>query len=316
MNLDHVPHLREVDRPIVRAPAADPNFLRASEVVADRVVGSPLAIVLGVPFGGGSISGARCEQAPAAIRGALGRFSAYSSDFGVSLPMAGVLDAGDVDVGGNAAGDVEQMQARTTACLQAIALRSDAPLVLLGGDNSVTVGGVAGSGADGLITFDAHHDVRDGISNGSPVRQLLEGGLPGERIVQIGIHGFANSAVYAQRAADAGIAWIPASTVRSAGVDSVVDQTLLRVADAGATGIWIDFDIDCLERAFAPGSAAALPGGLWPADLERAAFVLGASPYVRGMDLTEIDPSTDVAQTTVRTACAVLLAFLAGVASR
>ncbi len=274
---------------------------------------APLATVLGAPFGGGSLSGAKCEQGPAAIRGALARFSAYSSDFGVSLELASVLDAGDVDVD---ADDVVQTQARIAACLESICSRSPEPVALLGGDNSVTVGGVAGARADALMPFDAHHDVRDGESNGSPVRQILEGGMPGRRIVQIGIHGFANSRVYAQRAADDGIVWVAPSTVRERGIDDVVDQTTALMAGDGAGRVWVDFDLDCLDRAFAPGTAASMPGGLWPADLERAAFLLGASPLVCGIDLTELDPSADVAQTTVRTACAVLLAFLAGVASR
>src|SRR5690606_11035244 len=71
-------------------------------------------------------------------------------------------------------------------------------LVALGGDNAATVPvarAVWGSRipAAGLVTLDAHHDLRDGHSNGSPVRELIEAGLDGSRIVQVGIEPFANS---------------------------------------------------------------------------------------------------------------------------
>lgn len=307
-----IPHLRQIDRRVERHAPADPMFPRAWDVLADRVA-APIAIVVGVPYGGGSLSGARCAEAPAAVRAGLARFSAYSSDFDVALDIASVLDAGDVDC----AGDTEEVEKRVTECVAAIRERAaGVPLVVVGGDNSITTGAAAGADADALVTFDAHHDVRDGVSNGSPVRRLVDAGLPGRRIVQIGIHGFANSQAYAQRASSYGISWVAASVVHDRGVDDVVDQTIARLAQAGATRVWVDVDLDCLDRAFAPGTAAALPGGLHPRHLERAAFLLGASPLVAGMDLTELDPAADVADTTVRAACATLLAFVAGAKTR
>lgn len=310
MDLAGIPYLREIDRPIERGPRADPNFPHASEAIADKV-GDPVAIMLGVPFGGGSLSGAKCEQTPAAVRGALARFSAYSTDFDVSLGIASILDAGDVE----AKGDVEEVERRIEACVRALS-SAKVPLAVVGGDNSITAGAAAGADADALITFDAHHDVRDGMTNGSPVRRLIEGGLPGERVVQIGIHGFANSRFYTERAAGYGIRWVPVSAVRERGIRAVLDDTLGTLTEAGAIRIWCDFDLDVLDRAFSPGTAASLPGGLWPQDLEQAAFVAGAHPNVCGMDITEVDPSADVAGVTVRAACAVLLSYLAGVESR
>lgn len=65
-------------------------------------------------------------------------------------------------------------------------------------------------GKTGLLQFDTHFDVRSlesgGPSNGTPVRGLLESGtLEGKEIVQIGIHGFANSRIYRQYAEEKGI---------------------------------------------------------------------------------------------------------------
>ena len=71
----------------------------------------------------------------------------------------------------------------------------------LGGDNVITypiVKALSHAPLErfGVLTFDAHHDVRetkDGISNGTPIRALIEAGLPGDHVTQIGIHSFANS---------------------------------------------------------------------------------------------------------------------------
>ncbi|MCA1833717.1 MAG: agmatinase family protein [Actinobacteria bacterium] len=284
------------------------DFLRASEWLA-RGSSSPGVVVAGAPFAGGSISRARCDLAPAAIRAELARFSVYSSDEQISLEQLAVSDAGDVALpSGDVAAAVEAL---------AVALKAfGAPLALLGGDNSVTAGGVRGTGADALITFDAHHDCRSydgGRTNGSVVRELVDGGLRASNITQIGIHGFANAEPHAHWARDAGISFLSPRVVRTRGIDVVVGEAISRVEQSR---IWVDFDMDCLDRAFAPGAPAAMPGGLWPADLERAAFLLGRNPSVIGMDITEVDPTMDVGSITVRAACSVLLSFCAGVTAR
>ena len=107
---------------------------------------------------------------------------------------------------------------------------------------------------------------------------------------------------------------ILATRVLDFGIGQAVEGALRFLS--GARRIWVDVDLDVLDRAFAPGAPAAMPGGLTPPMLKHAAFLLGREPRVAGIDLTEIDPSQDVAETTVRAACAIMLSYLAGVASR
>lgn len=285
----------------------DHDFLRASDWLARAPV-DPAAVVLGAPFAGGSISGARCDLAPAAIRQELKRFSVWSSDHAVSLEHLDVLDAGDAPT-------TDDVAATQDLIADVVRQTPGVPLVLIGGDNSVTVGGARGRAADALVTFDAHHDCRDPsvrVTNGCPVRQLIDGGI--ERVVQIGIHGFANAEPHARWALDHGVAVIAARRVWDEGPEKTTNQALHVIE--GARAIWVDVDLDVLDRAFAPGAPAAMPGGLAPWHLTEAAFILGADPRVTGLDLTEVDPSADVAATTVRAACAVMLSFLAGVATR
>ena len=312
-----MPRVLPADTP---SPAefVDPNVRRAADWLAAGREDNPGLLVIGAPYAGGSISHAHTDQAPAAVRRALEKFTSYSSDFDISLDHLNAVDVGDLPRA--IAVPVEEFQLHVEEVLRSLRAQTEAPVAVIGGDNSITVGCYRGSGADALITFDAHHDVRDpsenGATNGSPVRQLIEGGLPGSRVVQIGIHGFANGAPYARYAADAGIGVVPAGNVRALGADAVVEESLNKLEAAGARKIWVDVDLDCLERALAPGAPAAMPGGLQPADLIRAAFRLGHSPLVTGLDITELDPTLDVADATVRAACAVLLSFAAGVAIR
>ena len=111
----------------------------------------------------------------------------------------------------------------------------------------------------GLITFDAHHDLRDGISNGSPVRRLVEDGLPGSQIVQIGISDFANSREYAQRARDYGITVIRRDELRSRSMAEVIEHALQVIGDRS---VFVDVDVDVCDRSVVPACPAAAPGGL------------------------------------------------------
>ena len=96
-------------------------------------------------------------------------------------------------------------------------------LVALGGDNSATYPVMAGVAGDdlpraGLVTLDAHHDYREGRSNGTPVRQLVEAGLDPERVVQLGIADWANSRSYHDEAVARGVTVVTRARVAERGI--------------------------------------------------------------------------------------------------
>ena len=271
------------------------------------------SIVLGVPFSALSLSGARCDLLPGELRRALWRFSTFGR--GTDLVELATQDLGDLALWGLDA--TESLELIRRACSE---LPQTLPKVLIGGDNSITAPamlGTVGSGG-GLITFDAHHDVRDygrdGLSNGSPVRVLLDAGVAGPRIWQIGIRDFANSATYSDLASSAGIKRVSAPDVVAHGMGEYIGTALENLT--ATDGIYVDMDIDVVERALAPAAPGAQPGGLHPIHLQDAAFRCGLHPAVKCLDIVEVDPKIDVAGSTVRLAASVLLSFLAGVASR
>jgi arginase family enzyme len=271
-----------------------------------------------------SISPSSAHTTPAAFREALGRFATYDGDHDLDLAELRVRDLGDVAADSD--GDVAAARRRIEAAMVE-ASAGAACVVVIGGDNSLTFAalrGLAGGALEdgwGLLTFDAHHDVRDpgahgGPRNGTPVRELITAGLPGNRVAQIGLHGFANAREHGDWAREHEVHVRRAAQVRAGGITSVLDSALTALERCGATRLHVDVDMDVLDRAYAPACPASMPGGLTPADLQEAAFVLGTDPRVRGLDLTEVDAAADVAGVTVRAMCSVFLAFCAGTCHR
>ena len=297
----------------------DPSWPRASAWLAGEHVVDAVArlAVVGVPLHVASISEARSDLAPSAIRRALQRFSTYAGS-DVDVRAIEAADLGDAEVS-----DLRPEDALDPAMERVRdAVEGRDAVVVLGGDNSVTRPGVHGLGAPldrlGLLTLDAHHDLRDttdGLSNGNPIRALLEDGLPGTNVVQVGIQPFANSGAYAAVARDAGIAIVEADVARTGGVAATVGDALADLAQR-VDAIYVDLDVDVLDRAFAPGCPGSRPGGLAPWEVQAAARVCGEHPKVVAMDVVEVDPGRDVADITVMSAASFVLAFAAGLASR
>jgi len=259
-------------------------------------VGRADAVIVGVPTYLRSLSPTQAHLTPAAVREALRRYS-----FESSLVIA---DAGD-------ALDPDTVDARDFVAAL------DATLVIaLGGDNSATVPVALGRRARGLVTVDAHHDLRDGISNGSPVRQLIEAGIDGSRVVQIGIEPFANSRAYSSRAADLGITVITREELRHRPIEDVMVEAL-EIASAGGGTVHVDLDVDVCDRAVAPACPASVPGGISAIELRAAARVAGAHASVASIDLAEVDAAADAPDArTVRLAALCVLEALAGLESR
>ena len=165
----------------------------------------------------------------------------------------------------------------------------------------------------GLITLDAHFDMRDtseGLSNGNPVRALIEDGLPGANIAQVGLASFANSAAMHADAVDAGNLVITMGDVRRGGIDHAIERAFDHVAHCDA--LVIDCDIDVIDRSQLPGAPGARPGGMAVADFFAAVRRLASDPRVRVIDLTEWDPSLDASDLSALTAARWVAECLAG----
>jgi formiminoglutamase len=291
----------------------DPKWKRANTLFASADQSADIALV-GVPAHKGSISPTNADQTPDAIRSALARYSTYSTSQGVDLSGQSFIDLGNID-----SPDGPEGIARVGAFASGL-LAKHKLIIALGGDNSITYSVASGLWPDlskiGLITFDAHHDLRDGQSNGSPVWQLIQAGLPGKNIVQIGIADFANSAEYSQRAKENGITVFSRGQLREMTIADVLKKAL-EIAGADGREIYVDLDVDVCDRSVVPACPAAMPGGISADELRQAALLLGADKRVRAIDITEIDAAADSDdQRTVRLAALLILETAAGFATR
>ncbi len=291
----------------------DPLWPRAGDWPAWTSGSRADAVLVGIPTWRTALSPGQAHTTPAAIRDALRYYSAdaLARSDGSTLT---VLDAGDVPEPDGAG--------ETAATARVAELAAGASLVIvLGGDNAATVPAALGAWGDaiggaGLVTLDAHHDLRDGISNGSPVRRLLESGLAGTRVTQLGIEPLANSHAYAARAAEHGITVVTRAELARTPIEAAMAAALDRAASAGGP-VHVDLDLAVCVRSVVPGCPASVPGGLSALELRTAARLAGAHPAVTSIDLTELDAARDTAdQRTVRLAALCVLEALAGLASR
>lgn len=299
--------------------------------------------LIGIPTWRTSLSATGTAATPAAVREALRYYSAFrvpdrqtadvsglrlaaapspapspsapSRPYGRAMSELLIVDYGDVHEP-----DGEEGEARATAAMALASARSDV-VVALGGDNALTVPAALGAFGDelstaGLITLDAHHDLRDGITNGAPVRRLAEAGVAGQRIVQIGIADFANSAEYFDRAMDLGITVVHRDELHSRPMADVMAEAL-EIAGAAGGPIHVDLDVDVCDRSVAPGCPASIPGGISAWELRCAARAAGRHAQVRSIDLAEVDPTADAPdQRTVRLTALCVLEVVAGLALR
>ena len=280
-------------------------------------------VVVGAPISRASISPSQAWSTPPAFREALRRFPTWDARDRADIAVLTVHDRGDVrgdrdDPDARAAHDrIEAVMRESTTAAGVV--------VVIGGDNSLTRPAFLGARAAlptaswGLLTLDAHHDCRPvscGSANGTPVRELIEGGLSGSRVAQVGIHPLGNAREHAEWALAQGIHVHPVDEVRRLGMAEVIGAALDELGDNGADRIYVDLDVDVVDRAFAPACPASLPGGLLPGDLLDAARAVGRHHAVSVVDLCEVDANADVAGTTVRLLAAAFTALCAGLAGR
>lgn len=299
-----------------RPSTDDPRWPRAAHWLAAGTGGRRPAdlAVLGVPAWRTSLSPTGARATPPAVRTALQRYSTYSTTHDVDVAVLATIDLGDLPD--------PDLDEDATSAAAADAVRRARLLVAVGGDNSITYAVARGAlAADmrraGLVLLDAHHDVRDGVSNGSPVRRLVQdAGLDPTHVVQVGIADFANSAEYARLARSWGIRVMGREVVEARGIAACM-RDALEIAGRSGGPVYVALDVDVCDRAVAPACPASVPGGLSARELRVAAHVAGLHSQVRAVDITEVDAAADPPDgRTVRLAALCLLEAASGLARR
>ena len=278
---------------------------------------APIALV-GAPLAQNSLTPGRCDLAPSTVRNTLKRFSVFDLETDTDLRDLRVRDRGDLDLKLLAP---EEALAPIRDCVRNSTQRR-ALTVIVGGNNAITRGGVHGLDTTlkqvGLLTLDAHFDLRDtdlGLNNGNPIQALIDDGLPGSHISQIGLAAFANTKKAHEKAKRYGISFHSVAECRRRGLLSLVDHEMQRLSGL-CDRIFVDFDIDVVDRASMPAAPGARPGGIPAHEFFAAARAILSNDKVVAIDLTEFDPSLDVGEVGALTAGRWLAEVFAGYAAR
>ncbi|UCH10575.1 MAG: formimidoylglutamase [Fidelibacterota bacterium] len=281
------------------------------------------AVLLGVPFDlGVELGGGRPGAAggPTAFREALRRFgTTYDAEHDIEFDHLHLADAGDLEV----TDDVAATHQRLTESLTAI-LDGGTTVVTFGGGHDATFGSVQALmnkyPSVAGINVDAHLDMREvengRISSGTPFRRILEDlHLPGENLVEFGLHANVNSHAHLNYALEKGVKCWTRGQLREPVAATIFSDELQQLSNRANT-LFVSLDLDVFAAAYAPGVSAPGTEGLTPEEGRQLAFAAGRHPGVRRFELMELNPRFDVDLRTSRLAVMLLCAFLAGLATR
>jgi agmatinase len=270
-------------------------------------------VVVGVPFDTGATFRVGARFGPEAIRSASVLLRPYNPSLDVPVfPTLSGVDYGDAPV---VPGYIEDSYERITAFLQPIVAAGVVP-VALGGDHSITLAelrAVAGvHGPVSLIQFDSHTDTWDSYfgrkhTHGTPMRRAVEEQLldPGHSI-QVGMRGSLYSPQDLQDARDLGFTVVTMDEVHVQGLDNVA--TTIRECVRGKP-VFLSFDIDFVDPAFAPGTGT--PEVCGPTSAEALRLVRGlVGIELVAADVVEVLPAYDPAGTTALLAANVVYELL------
>lgn len=290
----------------------DPRFL---DLFVPKAADADL-LLAGIPYDGAVIGRKGCKDGPTAIREAFRYLGGHDADTGHSLRGLRIHDLGDAPV---VDGDTNKTHHLAEGVLAA-ALVAKQPLVVLGGDNSLSFATFRSlhavhGGKWGVVVLDAHYDLRphEGQpSSGTPYRRILEevpgDPVQGKNLAEVGIRPYANSPSLAGYAKEHGVTVIPMGEVRAKGIAAATKKAL-KHAGEGVDHLFLSVDIDGLDQSIAAGCSAPGAGGLTFDEAAHLVAAVAADPRCRGMDLVEVAPNLDPTGNTARVAAQLVVHF-------
>lgn len=262
--------------------------------------------LIGVPMDLGVTNRAGARLGPRAVR-SVERIGPYEHVLRM-VPAADcrVADIGDVPM--QSRFSLDQCHADIEACFTRIVNAGVIPLAV-GGDHSITASILRAVGRDrpvGLVHLDAHCDTSgmyEGAKfhHGGPFRHaVLDGSIDPERTIQIGIRGGAEYLWEFSYAS--GMTVIHAEEVPGMGIPAIIEKAR---AVVGQGPVYVSFDVDCLDPAFAPGTGTPEIGGM--TTRETLAILRGLVGLdIVGGDVVEVAPQYDGTTNTAQAAAQML----------
>ena len=220
-----------------------------------------------------------------------------------------VVDAGDANV---VPANFARGHAMIYRKVREVAATGAIPIIL-GGDHSITwpsasaIAEVRRPGSIGIVHFDAHADTAPDswgqlASHGSPMRRLIESGaVLGRNFVQVGLRGYWPPTDVLDWMREQGLRWHLMTEIEERGAEAVIDQAIAEALD-GPDAIYLSVDIDVVDPGSAPGTGTPEPGGMLPRELLRAIRRIVGRVELAAMDIVEVSPPYDWAESTAQLA--------------
>ena len=277
------------------------------------------AAIVGAPFDTGVTFRVGARFGPEGIRSVSHLLRPYNPSLDVVIfDHLSVIDYGDVPV---VPGYIEESYRRIKEGLEPIHRAGVVPIVL-GGDHSIALpelrAAAAVHGPLALVQFDSHPDTWDAYfgekyTHGTPFRRAVEEGLlRPERSIQVGMRGSIYDAGDWDDARELGFDLVPTDAIRKLGIEETITRIRARVGDAK---VYVSFDVDFVDPAFAPGTGTPEIGGFTSREAQE--FVQGLIGLdIVGCDIVEVCPAYDPAQITALLAANVAHEFLSLIALR
>lgn len=278
-------------------------------------------IIYGAPISRSSISVSGASMYPDEFRKMWKGFATYNIEESVDLSGYKVADAGNVLMHTTDIKLSHQRIQETTSFL--VNQYPKSTTCMIGGDHSVTACAIRGikqvypDSQIGILQLDTHLDVRDpkelGPANGTPIRQLIDGGvIKGENIVNIGLHGYYNAKPLIDYAKQEKIQMVTLKQARKQGLLQTL-QSSLRYLSSKVDRIYVTVDMDVLDIGTAPGVPASTAGGMVAEELFELLLLIGKHPEVEHIDFVCLDPTKDSAVSeTVKIGIHAWMQFLTG----
>ncbi len=268
-----------------------------------RTLGGQDVAVVGVPLDCGTTFRSGTRFGPQGMRAISGLGSGYNFEMGVDILEAlEIVDVGDVSV---IPANIEKSFDQIDKAVAYIHERGVFP-VILGGDHSIGYPDIRGlapyvDGNIGIIHFDRHTDMSeynfDERMHGTPFFHATNiPNAPPANLVQIGIGGWTGSRPGVRNARERGATSITITDIERWGLERIAEMAL-EIAWKDAKAVFLSFDIDSVDPAFAPGTGTPEAGGLLPREAFRLLHIV-TREGLAGMEVVEVAPPYDVADIT------------------
>ncbi|QIN77831.1 agmatinase [Rubrobacter marinus] len=254
------------------------------------------AAIVGAPFDTGASFRVGARFGPEGIRSLSHLLRPYNPSQGLQIfEHLSVIDYGDVPV---VPGFIEESYGSIEAGLAPIHEAGVVPVVL-GGDHSIALpelrAAAAVHGPVALVQFDSHADTWDAYfgkkyNHGTVFRRAVEEGLlDPARSIQVGMRGSLYEPGDLEASRDLGFDLVTTDGVRELGVPETVSRIRERAGDGP---VYVSFDVDFVDPAYAPGTGTPEVGGFTSREAQVFLRELSGVDLVGG-DVVEVYPTYD-----------------------